>query len=370
LLIRSEDRRKILMLGFESIPSSPPRLHAILFDRDWRMLSDRIYEHPSLTQPIIQDDLTSYPLDDFSKSPVKLANNGQWLMMAPSREDRNFLLFHFCGDDNSFSYKKISLPAYSAMEDIALSIDNGKGEAFAGVLSRGRYYVHKNVRTVHYSMEGQAFDFDSSYIFSTLLPGKLKNENLEKENFIAVPGEGFLLLKEYGRVFAGWHEESTSGDQLDPEALFFDEAMLGTGVRFPFMQEGYARYSELRGLGDVHGRGDLSLFYFPAGQKDSCWSGLISKEQVTEMNAPDLSYLVVPVKGRLFFLYNSFIRNGVQYASATIIDHQGNPMPGEGVVFWQFKNNLLFQQARQISPGEVAIPYEKNQRNGFAIIRF
>ncbi|HMH21927.1 MAG TPA: hypothetical protein VK563_09125 [Puia sp.] len=370
LLVRSEDKTKILLLGFESIPSSSPRMHAVVFDQDWRMLSDRTYEHPSLTQPILQDDATSYPIDDFSKSPVKLANNGQWLMAAPSREDHSFLLFHFCGEDNSYAFKKISLATSSAMEDVALSIDNEKGEASAGILSRLHYYVHKNVRTVHYSMGRREFDFDSSYRFSTLLPGKLRNENLEKENFIAVPGDGFILLKEYGRSFAGWHDEEAPDNPWDPEAFFFDEATLRTGVRFPLMQDGYARYSELRGLGGAHGRGDLSLFYFPGNRKDSCWSGLISKEQVTELNAPDLSYLVVPVKNKLFFLYNSFIREGVQYGNATIIDHQGNLMSGEGVIFWQFSNTLLFQQSRQISSDEVAVPYEKNQRRGFAIIRF
>jgi len=33
------------------------------------------------------------------------------------------------------------------------------------------------------------------------------------------------------------------------------------------------------------------------------------------------------------------------------------------------KNNLVFQKARQISANELAIPYERNGRNGFAIIK-
>jgi hypothetical protein len=257
------------------------------------------------------------------------------------------------------------------MEDVALTVDNQKEEVTAGILSRFRYISFKNVRTVHYSLERQAFDFDSSYRFNTLLPGKVKNDNLVKENFIAVPGEGFMLLKEYGRLFTGWREEEdTSDNQWDPEDFLFSNANLEAGIRFPLLQDGYARYSTLAGLGAEHGRGDLGLFYFPAVRKDSCWSGLISKEQVTELNAPDLSYLVVPVKDRLFFLYNSPMRNGDLFGTSTIIDHQGKPLSGEGVIFWEFNNILLFQQSRQISANEVAVPYQKYQRDGFAIIRF
>jgi hypothetical protein len=371
LLLRSADLGKILVLGFEPIAASPPRCHAILFDQDWRILSSQTYQHPSLTQPFLQEEATSYPIENFDKSPVKLADNGQWAMTVPSSEDDNYVLFHFCGDDNSYSYKEISLPEAARMEDVALSIDNNKGVITAGILSRFRSVAHKFVRTVHYSMERQRLDFDSSYRFSTLLPGKVRNKNLVKENFIAIPGGGFMLLKEYGRPFFSWGvEEGTPGSQLELEDYLFNTQNLNAGIRAPSMQEGYARYGSLAGLGAEHGRGDLGLFYFPAVRTDSCWSGLISKEQVTELNAPDLSYLVVPVKDKLYFLYNSLFRNRNPYADATIIDHQGKSLSGEGLLFWQVKNTLLFQRSRQISANEVAIPYEKSQRDGFAILRF
>ena len=370
LLLRSADQTKILALGFEPRPASPPRMYAILFDQDWKILSNRVYEHPSITQPILQDDATSYPIEDFDKSPVKLADNGQWLMTVPSSEDDNYVLFHFCGDDNSFSCKEISLPEAARMEDVALSVDNKKGEIIVGILSRFRSVAHKHVRTVHYSMERQQFDFDSSYRFSTLLPGEVRNKNLVKENFIAVPGEGFMLLKEYGRSFFGWGiDEGVSGSQLELEDFIFNTQNRNAGIRAPLLEDGYARYGFLAGLGEEHGRGDLGLFYFPAVRSDSAWSGLMRKEQITEFNAPDLSYLVVPVKDKLFFLYNSSFRNG-NHGASTIIDHQGKPLSGEGVLFWQIRNSLRFQQSRQISANEVAVPYGNYQPEGFAIIRF
>ena len=85
MLVRSQDRSRILLLGFESVESNTPRLHALLFDQDWRLLSNRVYRHPHLSQPMIQDDFSAYPLEDFNGGPLKLANNGEWLMLAPSR---------------------------------------------------------------------------------------------------------------------------------------------------------------------------------------------------------------------------------------------------------------------------------------------
>ena len=100
---------------------------------------------------------------------------------------------------------------------------------------------------------------------------------------------------------------------------------------------------------------------------DSCWSGIINKEQITELNSSFLSYVFMPVKDKLIFLYNSLFNNN-RYSSTTILDQNGNPV-NEGLVFWKTNNTLLFQKARQISANELAIPYEKNMRNGFAIIR-
>ena len=38
MLVRSQDRLRILLLGFEFVSSGAPRLHAYLFDQDWRLL--------------------------------------------------------------------------------------------------------------------------------------------------------------------------------------------------------------------------------------------------------------------------------------------------------------------------------------------
>jgi len=374
LLVRSADRTRILLLGFQTLAASPPRLHAVLFDQYWQVIYDRVYQHPFITQPTIQNDFTNYPLEDFDNVPVKLANNGQWLMEAPSRTNRNYLLFHFNAEDTGVSYREMSLPPSTTIEEVNLSINNEREEACAGVLSTFHYDMLKNVRVAHYSMREKSFDFDSAYRFSTLASGKVKEENVVKESFISVPGNGFLLLKEYGRPFTDWYEDGESYDaQWDPAFLLttYDIPNNG-GVRLPVLRDGYARYRTLGGLGDSHARGDLGMFYFPASRGDTCWSGMISKEQVTELNSPNLSYFMVPVRDKLVFLYNSFFRGEDPYATTTILDHRGDVIPDAGVLFWKFKNtNLHFQQSRQISEEEVVIPYDNNyRRNGFAIIHF
>src|ERR1022692_2254838 len=130
LLVRSEDKRKILLLCFEAVAESSPKLHAILFNENWEQLFYKTYHHPNITQPMIQDDFTSYPAENFNSCPVQLANNGQWLMASPSRTSNNFLLLHFCDDDNSFSYKEIKLLPNTQFDDAALSVNNETGEAF------------------------------------------------------------------------------------------------------------------------------------------------------------------------------------------------------------------------------------------------
>jgi hypothetical protein len=377
LLVRSEDRSRILILGFESMPSSSPRLHAILFDQDWRMIYNQVYTHPSITQPVIQDDFTNYPLEDFNNAPVKLANNGEWLMAVPSRLNQNFLLFHFDGVDTAISYKEIVLPETSAMEDVGLSIDNERGEAFAGVLSTYHYQSLKNVRVAHYSMVSKSFDFDSSYNFTTLSAGKVKNDNIVKENFIAVPGRGFMLLKEYGRVFENLYDDNPADAGWDPDLLFAANSIQGpvapmkTGQNLSSLKsDGYVHYHVLGGPGGIRDRGDLSLYYLPASRGDTCWSGMISKEQVTELNSPNLSYLVIPAEDKLYFFYNRYFRSQDIYATTTVLDRKGESVPDVTPVFWQLKKTLSFQDSRQISAREIVIPYDRYQRPGFAIIRF
>src|ERR1700761_4956871 len=274
MLVRSQDRTKILLLGFESVMSANPKVHALLFDQDWQLLSKRVYRHPNLTQPMYQDDYTSYPLEDYNNGPLKLADDGQWLMLAPSRNNHNFSLFNFSGTDTSVICKEINLPGTSSMEDVCLSIDNSSGDVVAGVLSTFHYSPLKNVEAVHYSMRTKMFSFDSSYRLTTLNGRRIRNENLTKENFIAVPGRGFLLLKEYGRAYV-------EDEIMDPEDFDqgYDPAFLfvandipdpGTGPslsRLPSPHYGYARYRSTVNPA-YHDRGDLSLYFFPASRKD------------------------------------------------------------------------------------------------------
>jgi hypothetical protein len=370
LLIRSEDRTKILLLGFEPVMDAPQTVHALLFDQDWRQLYYRVYEHPYFTQPLIQDDFISYPIEHYDNEPIKLGNDGQWLMVSPSRTNQDYLLFQFCGREKCVSYREIALPASGTMEDLSLSLDNGGGEALVGVVSRFHYSTLKNVQVVHYSLERQAIDFDSSYRFNTLGSGKVRNENLVKESFVAVPGRGFMLLKEYGRIFSDWYDEGIEGNLLDPSVLFADNAIPDLRTGFPVVRDGYAHYPVLGGPGNDRERGDLSLFYLPGLRGDSSWSGMISKRQTTEMNAPTLSYLVITIRDKLIFLYNSLFDNEDQYGSATVIDSRGNPMTDGGPVFWKFKITLDFQRARRISENEFAVPYANPERKGFAVIRF
>jgi hypothetical protein len=383
MMVRSEDRSRILLVGFEFLSSSAPRIHTLLFDQDWQLLAERVFRHPFITQPMIQDDYTSFPLEDFNNAPVKLANNGEWLMMSPSRKDHNFLLFHFSATDTAVVCKSILLPGTSEMEDVCLSIDNINGEAVAGVLSTFHYSTLKNVQVVHYSMDARAFDFDSSYRLTTLGGRKVRNGNLVKENFMAVPGRGFLLMKEYGRPFETDMDDNIFDEGWDPALLFSTNGIPDPNanaprhLRFPSPKYGYARYRSPMGP-SFHDRGDLSLYYFPANRKDSCWMGMISQEQVTELNSPNLSYMVVPLQDKLFFLYNSFVHGQSMYASTTVINRQGELVSDEGILFWGLKNTLNFQQSRQMAPDQVVIPYDRylngsgnvQGRIGFAVVQF
>lgn len=381
VLVRSLDRTRILLLGFQFISSSAPYLHAFLYDQDWHLLSKKVYRHPFLAQPVIQDDYSTYPLEDFNKAPVKLADDGQWLMLSPSRVNSNFLLFQFSAADTAVSCREILLPGTSSMEDVCLSVDNGTGEAVAGVLSNFHYSSLKNVQVVHYSMRTKTFSFDSSYRLTTLGGKRIRNDNLVKENFVAVPGRGFLLMKEYGRPYE--QEVQAEFDEgWDPAFLFasndIPDPSAGPSlsrVRLPEPRYGYARYRETANP-KYHDRGDLSLYFFPASRRDSCWSGMISQEQVTELNSPNLSYMMVPMQDRIVFLYNSFVHGEKMYASTTVIDPRGEQVTNEGILFWGLKNTLDFQQSRQVAPDQVVIPYDiyvngnPNGKVGFAVVLF
>ncbi len=383
MLVRSQDRGRILLLGFESVSSAAPRLHAFLFDQDWNLVSQRVYKHPFLSQPMIQDDYSGYPLEDFNTGPIKLANSGEWLMLAPSRVNHNFLLFHFDATD-TLVCKEINLPGTASMEDVCVSIDNASGDVAAGVLSTFHYAPLKNVQAVHYSMVTRAFSFDTSYRLTTLGGKRIRNDNLVKESFVAVPGRGFLLLKEYGR--SNLDEVEDDEDMYDAgydPALLFASNDIPDGepgpsfprLRLPEPRYGYARYHSTNNP-PYHDRGDLSMYFFPASRADSCWSGMISQEQVTELNSPNLSYMIVPMQDRMVFLYNSFVHGEKIYASTTVLDPQGEQVTNEGILFWGLKNTLNFQLARQVAPDQVVIPYDiyvngnANGKVGFAVVLF
>ncbi|MEO5682782.1 MAG: hypothetical protein ABIQ88_09070 [Chitinophagaceae bacterium] len=370
IMAASADKSKHLLLGFESVPDATPRLHAIVFDDNFHIISSLVYEHPFITQPFIQDDFFCLPASDFNNAPVQLANNGQWLMASPARTSHNFLLFHFNGSNRELAYKEIILPPLYKMEDIALLLNNDKGEATAGILSRYRQTQHKNVHVTHYSFLRDAFDFDSSYRFSTLAGIQSTNNNLVKERFMALPDGGFMLLKEYGRNFSQWYNTGNYDRPWDAEFLLASQPISNTPVNFLLNPNGYSRYNNTTASNNLYARGDLSMFYFPGRPADSCWSGLINKKQITELNAPALSYLCVPREDGLFFLYNSVERDEYPFGCTLVLDPQGNLVSDREVIAWKSDQSLIFQQSMQITSNEVIVPYANNQQRGFAVFRF
>ena len=363
LLIRSQDKNKILLLGFQPIPESPPALHALLFDKNWRLIHQAVYSNNYISKPLVQYDVIDYPLEDYSSAPIKLGNDGGWLMTAASNTNRNYLLLHFRGLDDSFIFKELKIPASTSIEETGLYLSNENQEGFVGILSRVRVAAVKNVRVANYSLTNCQVTSDTSYTFNSLGSNKIKNENIFEEYFMTVPGKGFIFLKEYGRTFSSDHqqEEYTIGDA--PEINKYGNVEPGA-----INKNDYTRYNNFAGTRNNFDRGDLTFYYLPARSNDSCWSGIINKEQITELGSSYLSYVFLPRKDKLFFLYNSFYKHTEQYSSTTVLDQKGNEL-NEGVEYWKIKSTLVFQKARQISENELAIPYEKNFRNGFAIIR-
>lgn len=365
VLIRSQDKTKILLLGFETITDSAPKLHALLYDKDWNLVCQTDYSNPNIRKPLVQYDLVEYPLEDYNSVPIKLANNGDWLMMVSSATNNNYVLFHFNGTEDP-DCQEIKLAASAAVDDVGLYFDNAKQDGFAGVLSGTRRSAVKNVRIAHYTLDNFHIDFDTSYFFNSLAVNKNRNENIFEEYFLTVPGKGFMFLKEYGRLLPAdaYKNELNENDQADTNDLNPYTAAVNNFLN----KDDYTRYDNLAGTRKNFDRGDLTLYYFPARSDDSCWSGIINKEQVTELGRSYLSYVFLPQQDKLFFLYNSLYRSEYQYGSATVLDEKGNPL-NEGLEYWKINNTLVFQKARQISADELAIPYVKDMRNGFAIIR-
>jgi hypothetical protein len=106
LLVRSEDKQKILLLGFETIADSLPTLHSFLYDNNWTLLNKTVYTNANISQPYVQYDLVDYPLEHFSNTAVKLANSGEWLMTVPSGTNHNFYYFILAGSMTSLFIKR------------------------------------------------------------------------------------------------------------------------------------------------------------------------------------------------------------------------------------------------------------------------
>lgn len=370
LLLRSEDKRKILLLGFESVTDSSPVVHALLFNQDWLLLRHNTHRHPSLTQPVIQDELTGLPAEHFSNTPVKLMNSGEWITVVPSRTGLQFELFHFRGQDSAFVNRTFRKTPQTTLEEVSLVVHNTLQEASAGVLSRYTYRSLKQVQVVQYALAEQTIRLDTAYRFNALWAAKILQPNLVKESLTPVPGSGFLLLREYGRTFGTWYDGGELPAADVTELIRSNEIALNENALNLRNRSAYTRSGKLGGMRSQFNRGDLSLFYFPARREESCWSGLIQKEQFTEFNSPYLSYLCIPVPQQLVFLYNNFYTPRDQYGSAIVLDRKGYLLPDEGMVFWKYQYTLLFQQAQQITDKEIAVPYQYQNATGFAIIRF
>ena len=69
-----------------------------------------------------------------------------------------------------------------------------------GLLSKYLKTTLKNVQVTNYSITQGRFDFDTSYRFNTQVRN-IPSKNLSHEHFIAVPGGGYMLLKEYGMPY-------------------------------------------------------------------------------------------------------------------------------------------------------------------------
>src|ERR1700751_1896591 len=72
LLVRSNDKSKILLLGFETVPESAMKLHALLYDKDWKLICESEYSNRNIIKPLVQYDLLEYPLEDYNSASTKL----------------------------------------------------------------------------------------------------------------------------------------------------------------------------------------------------------------------------------------------------------------------------------------------------------
>lgn len=366
ILVRSQNKKKVLLLGCETVPDSPARLYSFLYDENWNLIKRTEYSNFMINKPLVQYDMVDYALEGYSSSPIKLLNNGNWLMMVPSVKNHHYVLVYFDKDNTDTGCLEIKLASSVSVEDAGLYYDNELKEGFAGILLNTRRTGIKNVRIAHFAMDPFHLDLDTSYSFNSLAKDKNRYKNIYEEYFLVAPGKGFLFLKEYGKLLPenGYNNERHTEDRQEggDSTVFLPERNI-------YWNRGdYTRYDNLAGIRKDFDRGDLTLFYFPAKRNDSCWSGIINKKQVTELGRSYLSYVFFPYREKLFLLYNDLLRDELPYSNTTVLDEKGNLL-NEGIEYWLIKNKLVFQRARQISENELAVPYIRDRRNGFAIIR-
>jgi hypothetical protein len=365
LLVRSGDLSKILLVAFENSDPESTSIHALLFDSDWNPIYHQVISHIQFSQPCIQDEEIGFPAESFDNLPIKLADNGEWMMAFPSRISHNFSLFHACPNGTDYSFRELPVSPFYKMEDIAMSFNNDQQQLSLGLLSCYRNTSIKNVQVYNYSIRQGRFDFDSSYHFNEQTRD-IHSKNISHESFTAVPGGGYMLLKEYGSPFEFEKPNIPLMSNWETTYLMANYSESNSGKEEK--KQGYTLNSGLSPISMVRNRGDLNLFYFPAVSKDSTWSGILEMEQHAETNNPDLSYLLMPVKNKLYLIYNSLDGFTDPLATTTTLNKHGETTD-DALIFWKMNKMLNFQKAHRFSADEVAVPYLNSQQAGFAIIR-
>ncbi len=362
LVTRSPDRSKILLLGFVRGTSLTPDMYARVYTRDWELLHEIIYKEGKLVQPFIQYDRTEYLFESSDASPIKIINSGDWLMVAPARGRNNLVLCHFKNEDSSFVQMDVQQSRSDVFEFCSLSVQEGR-EAYLGILENITP-TDRKLRMMQYSLAEDSLGYDTTYSFN--LPNSFKNQEYQyEEEFIQIPGKGFMYMKEYGRPYYidGWGEKIMLDNEQGYAAYSNDPGKL------KFNNNEYTRYSDLSATKRKFERGDLSVKYFPFNASDTSWGGLIHVEQATQLRYADLSYACVAAGDKIIFLYNSLAKNEHKVSSSLILDHKGKFIE-DGVIFWRPANVLNFQKAKLIHPGELFVPFDRNISQGFSIIRF
>lgn len=363
LVTRSPDRTKILILGFVRSSAVTPDVYARVYTRDWELLHETVYKEGNLLQPFVQYEVTENVLESSDASPVKITNSGDWLMVAPARLRNNYVLCHFKREDSSLVQTAVEQPQAPGIEYCSLSVEEGK-EAYVGILEN-LSATDRRVRVMQYNLVEHNLGYDTTYSFQLPNGFKSQEEYLYEEEFIQIPGKGFMYLKEYGRrFFTNYTGEQVMLDNEQEYAAYSSHA-----AKLKFNSNEYIRHNTLSDTKKRFERGDLSVKYFPFHPTDSCWGGLIHAEQNTELRYDDLSYACVPSRDKIIFLYNSLAKNEHRVGSTTVLDHKGEPVD-EGFIFWRSANVLNFQKARLINPGELLVPFDRNMVQGFAVIRF